>query len=119
MMKTVWVLSEDGSNEVEKVFTHREDAVTYEYSLVAREYPYCDTQFVIQEVQYYENSWRGYLESIIQKTDTTSITQLQGAGVCIIIKKDRPNTITVGLLKTFLIGFSLKEVKCKQITEPE
>jgi hypothetical protein len=66
MMKTVWVLSEDGSNEIEKVFTHREDAVTYEYSLVAREYPYCDTQFVIQEVQYYENSWRGYLESIIE-----------------------------------------------------
>jgi hypothetical protein len=45
MMKTVWVLSEDGSDGPEKVFTHREDAVTYEYSLVAREYPYCDTQF--------------------------------------------------------------------------
>ena len=66
MIKTVWVLKEVGSDEVDKVFSHYEDAVTYEYSLVAREYPYCDTQFVIQEVQYYENSWRGYLESILE-----------------------------------------------------
>jgi hypothetical protein len=70
MMKTVWVLSEDGSDEPEKVFTHKEDAVTYEYSLVAREYPYCDTQFTIHEVQYYENSWRTYLESILETEDT-------------------------------------------------